>query len=229
MKKLKALVTFFKRVFSYFDEQKIAVYTSPVNQKIEVCWVNGVKVLNVGNANYSFGSLNKTFRKTFRAIPLKVHEFSRILILGNAAGGTASILRNEYGFEGRIHGVELDEKITMIARAHFPQGYQATDKVFHQDGLKFVGEAPSGGYDLIIFDIYHDLDVPEHLQTDNFAGEMHRILQNKGMIIYNKVVRSSKTKQEAEALEKTLGSVFADFRKLSFGNFTENRMFVCRK
>lgn len=229
MTRLMTIREFLIKGLSFLEEQKVAVFESPVNQKIEVCWVNGVKVLNVENANYSFGSLNKTFRKTFRAVPLNTEEFSRVLILGNAAGGTASILRNEYGFEGTIHGVEVDELIIKIAKDHFQDGYKATDYVFHEDGLEFVRRTVDGAYNLIIFDIYNDLDVPPPFQTDKFVGELHRILQKNGMIIYNKVVRSSETKQEAAALEKSLKNVFPHFRKLSFGNYTENRMFVCRK
>ncbi len=217
------------RLVSFFDEQKVAEIDSEVNHKLDVSWVNGVKVLNVENANYSFGSLYKTFRKTFNAAEIENTSFGKVLILGNAAGGAAYLLRKEYGFEGTIHGVELDKKIIEISKMHFPDGYAAADKVFNEDGYEFVMKLDEETYDFVIFDIYKDLEIPGKFQTREFIERLHRIMARNSMLIYNKVIRSRKTKTEGEFLESTMQQLFSDFRVISIGNFTENRMFVCRK
>jgi len=229
MKFLSSLSIAFTRLASFFDEQKVEVVDSKVNGKLEVVWVNGVKVLNVAHANYSFGSLYKTFRKTFQAVAIEKENFNKVLILGNAAGGTAHLLRHEYHFEGEVHGVELDEKISEVAQKHFPQGYAATDKIYNEDGYNFVMNLKDEVYDLVVFDIYHDLEIPDKFHTQSFIVSLHRIMKKDSLLIFNKVVRSRKTKQEAGFLEAVMKQQFSDFRKITIGNITENRMFVCRK
>lgn len=229
MKYLASLSYVFTRLASFFDEQKVEEFDSEVNGKLEVAWVNGVKVLNVANANYSFGSLYKTFRKTFQAVAIEKENFNKVLILGNAAGGTAHLLRNEYHFEGEIHGVELDEKITAVAQKHFPEGYMATDKIYNEDGYNFVMNLENEVYDFVVFDIYHDLEIPDKFHTQFFIESLHRIMKNDSILIFNKVIRSRKTKQEAEFLEAVMKKLFSDFRKITLGTISENRMFVCRK
>lgn len=229
MKFLPSLARTIKRFASYIDEQKEATFDSEVNDQLEISWVNGEKVLNVCTANYSFGSLYNTFRRAFRAAGLKNEKFSKVLILGNGAGGAAYLLRTEYGFDGVIHGVELDEKIIEISEEYFPYGYEATDRIFNEDGYDFVIRMEKETYDLIVFDIYKDLEIPEKFQDHKFVEELQRIMKKHGLLIFNKVVRSRKTKQEAADLEQIMPQVFTDFKKSYFGNITENRMFVCRK
>lgn len=229
MKFLSGLSFAFTRFASFFDEQKVEEFDSEVNDKLEVVWVNGAKVLNVANANYSFGSLYKTFRKTFQAVAIEKENFDKVLILGNAAGGTAHLLRHEYYFEGEIHGVELDKKIIEVAQKHFPQGYAATNKIYNEDGYNFVMNLENEVYDFVVFDIYHDLEIPDKFHTQFFIKSLHRIMKNDSILIFNKVVRSRKTLQEAGFLEAVMKQQFSDFRKIILGNITENRMFVCRK
>ncbi|MCF8333893.1 MAG: methyltransferase domain-containing protein [Bacteroidales bacterium] len=229
MKLWLSFVRSVKRIASYINEQKEAAFDSEVNKEVEICWDNGKRVLNVCTANYSFGSLYKTFRRAFDAVGLKNEKFSEALILGNGAGGAAYLLRKEYNFEGRIHGVELDETIIEISRQYFPYGYKATDAIFHEDGYDFVLRVEEETYDFVVFDIYKELEIPEKFQDRKFVEELYRIMKKNGILLFNKVVRSRKTKREAVFLEEIMPQVFTHFKKISFGNITENRMFVCRK
>jgi len=229
MSVIASLLDFWLRIASFFRDQKVAEMDSEVNNKLEIEWVNGHKVLNVDNANYSFGSLYKTFRKTFDEVKIRREQFEKVLILGNGAGGTARLLRKVYKFDGIIHGVEIDKNIIEVSKKYFPEGYAATNRVFNEDGYDFVMNSDKTSYDFVVFDIYKDLEIPGKFQTQAFITKLHSFMAEKSILVFNKVVRSRKTKREAEFLASIMKKLFHDFRVVGIGNFTENRMFVCRK
>lgn len=224
-----SLLNLWLRIASFFNDQTVAEINSEVNNKLEIAWVDGHKVLNVENANYSFGSLYKTFRRVFNEIKIREEEFENVLILGNAAGGTAHLLRKVYKFDGIIHGVEIDKAITEVSKKFFPEGYAATDRIFNEDGYDFVMNSTKTSYDFIVFDIYRDLEIPGKFQSRVFITKLHSFMADKSILVFNKVVRSRKTKREADFLASIMNELFDDFHVVSIGNLTENRMFVCRK
>ena len=213
---------------SWFDEIPIESCESDLSGKVEVAWVNGRKVLNSERANYSFGSLYRVFQKTFRQIPLQSHAFDKVLILGFGAGGTALILRHDYAFTGTIHGVERDSKIIKLAGSHFPQGYASADKIFEADAYQFVQNCKPGSYDLVIFDVYVDLYIPEHFQQPAYIDALDAVMRKEGMLIYNKVMSGNPDKRHARELHEAMRSRFSSVQKLTQG-LQENLMFVCRK
>ena len=213
---------------SWFNEIPVDYSESSVSGRVEVVWVNGHKVLNSERANYSFGTLYSVFQKTFKKIHLKNNAFHKVLILGYGAGGTAKILRKDYAFEGIIHGIEQDNEIVEIAKKHFPEGYAAADEIFVTDAERFVQSCEPASYDLIIFDVYVDLYIPEHFQKPVFIHALDDMLTMDGMLIYNKVMSGNPDKKHARELYEAMGSRFSSVQKLTRG-LQENLMFVCRK
>ncbi|MFW5974817.1 MAG: spermidine synthase [Bacteroidota bacterium] len=217
-----------KKWLSWFGEIPVESRESEYSGKIEVVWVNGRKVLNSERANYSFGSLYRVFQKTFKQIQLEDYTFQRVLILGFGAGGTARILRHDYAFTGIIHGVELDSEVIQLAKSHFPQGYASADRIFETDADEFVRNSKPAFYDLIIFDVYVDLYIPEYFQQPAFINALQAILSNDGMLIYNKVMSGNPDKRLARELYEAMRLRFSSVQKHTRG-LQENLMFVCRK
>ena len=58
-------ITFFQKLFSYILPVSILKTKSEFNSSLEVTVENGKLVLNSANANYSYGSLFKIFKKAF--------------------------------------------------------------------------------------------------------------------------------------------------------------------
>lgn len=213
---------------SWFNEIPVVSRESDISGKVEVVWVNGRKVLNSERANYSFGTLYRVFQKTFNMIHLENISFHKILILGYGAGGTAQILREDYKFKGIIHGVEHDREIVEIAKTHFPDGYNAADEIFITDAQRFVQQCQPAFYDLVIFDVYVDLYIPEQFQKSAFIAALDAALNKGGMLIYNKVMSGNPDKKHARELHEAMRSRFSSVEKLTRG-LQENLMFVCRK
>jgi spermidine synthase len=195
---------------------------------LEVVWVNGRKVLNCSQANYSFGTLYEVFRRTFNEVKLNEVFFDKVLILGYGAGGTAQLLREEYGFKGKIDGVEVDEKIISLTKKHFPDGFRAADNLYHSDAADFMRNARDSTYDMLIFDVYVDLYIPDFFQSPRFIKRLHSVLKPGGMLIYNKVMAGRADKQNADDILEAIRHTFFD-GGVSIYNFEENRMFVARK
>jgi|AntRauTorckE6833_2_1112554.scaffolds.fasta_scaffold00990_11 spermidine synthase len=217
-----------RRICSYFDDVKVVTTESDHSGLLEVVWTNGRKVLNCDHANYSYGSLYKVFQHTFKALHLQKEQFSNVLILGYGAGGTAQILREEYQFSGTIHGVEVDEAVIRLSEEYFPEGYAAADRIFHADALDFVRALQKPVYDLVIFDVYIDLFIPEPFQQEQFVRQLNEILLPGGLMIYNKVMAGKPDERRARSLQEALGEWFATTEVIT-KNLKENRMFVARK
>lgn len=217
-----------KRWLSWFDEILVESRESYLSGKVEVAWVNGRKVLNSERANYSFGTLYRVFQKTFKMIHFEKKAFRKILILGYGAGGTAQILREDYAFKGIIHGVEQDPEIIKLAKSHFPQGYASADRIFEADAEQFIASCRPDSYDLVIFDVYVDLYIPEHFQQPAFIDALDAVIRKEGMLIYNKVISGNPDKRLVQELHEAMRLRFSSVQKLTRG-LQENLMFVCRK
>lgn len=218
---------FIRKIGSYFREIKVDSARSPENDLLEVVWVNGRKVLNCSQANYSYGTLYEVFQRTFNEVQLKNVFFDKVLILGYGAGGTAQLLRNEYGFIGTIDGVEVDEQVIRLAEEHFPDGFNAADNLYHSDAADFMRRAENASYDMVIFDVYVDLHIPEFFQSSRFFQRLNDVLKPGGMLIYNKVMAGRADKQNAEQIKLAIKNTFPSGAGIF--NFEENRMFVARK
>lgn len=223
-----SLQDLFRKLMSYFTEVRIDSAESADGDMLEVVWVNGRKVLNCSQANYSFGTLYEVFRRTFNQVKLKEVFFDKVLILGYGAGGTAQLLRKEYGFMGKIDGVEVDEKIISLTKKHFPDGFRAADNLYHSDAADFMRNAHDSAYDMLIFDVYVDLYIPDFFQSPRFIKRLHSVLKPGGMLIYNKVMAGRADKQNADDILEAIRHTFFD-GAVSIYNFEENRMFVARK
>lgn len=216
------------KILSFYDEVIIEQRKSCYDDTLEVVWVNGRKVLNCAQANYSYGTLLKIFRKTLKQIRFEKEEITTLLILGYGAGGTGQLIREAYDYKGIIHGVELDQQVVELTKKHFPKGYAAADELFICDALAFVERQDAPAYDMIIFDVYVDLFIPEHFHQEAFIRKMHDILNPNGLLLFNKVIATKPDIKKVERLQAILENQFASTQILSKG-LEANRMFVCRK
>lgn len=102
------------------------------------------------------------------------------LILGMGSGTFANML-NESFPNGKITGVEIDEKIIKLAKKYFD--LPNTVEII-QDDARFALKSLDK-YDLILVDAYKDITVPFQMTTTEFFKEVEKHLQDDGVLVVN--------------------------------------------
>lgn len=189
---------------SYMNTFIIETITSKHNPELEVVLVNGRYQLNAGNVNYSFGPLHDAFRRYFHLDIPQLLDGSKVLILGFGAGSVAYILREEYGFQGMITGVEWDEQIIYLAKKHFYLEKLPHIEIINTDAWDFL-EQNTKAYDLIIVDLYYEDTVPEKFERQEFIQWLYNALTINGKIVFNKLQGDDGA---------SVWDLFAKFRKI---------------
>lgn len=165
-------------------------YIWPMTKKIksvhsgilEVTWLNGKKVLDSKNANYSYGSLEKVLE--YGLSLSKAERSSAVLVLGLGGGSVLSLLRKKFKYTGKITAIEIDPAVIDIALTEFDiEQYEPLELVC-EDALKFVQNS-SAQYGLIIIDIFIDIHVPPEFFSTQFWNNIARLLEDKGEVIFN--------------------------------------------
>ncbi len=86
--------------------------------------------------------------------------------------------------EARVDVVEIDPKVTQVAREHL--GLKDYDglRAIHMDGRQYVSEKVAPGtYDLVIQDAVNDLSVPAHLMTKEYNDAVKATLRPDGVYL----------------------------------------------
>jgi spermidine synthase len=161
---------------------------STYNGVLEVTWVDGKKVLNTKNANYSFGALHKVMRFALKKIDLK--EKDTVLLLGLGGGSVINILRQELRQNNSIDAIEIDPVIIEVARNEFGLGSYSSVNVTCIDAYKYV-ERDTKLYDLVIIDLFIDNNIPLKFCENKFWKNIYRITDFNGSIIFNVLIKTN--------------------------------------
>lgn|GEM_PF-217934 len=181
---IRPVLTFLRHIWSFILGVKLHEYHSRLSGRLELWLINGHKVLNSENTNYSFDSLHRVFQKAFRELQIEKTPPENVLILGFGAGSVASILRHEYHFQCCITGVDADPLLLQIADEHF--GMQASPllQLHCADAAGFIA-TDTNTYDLIVTDVFIDIHVPESVTEAEFFHNCYRALKPGGTFLMN--------------------------------------------
>ena len=197
--------------------KKALSYLWPLTKKIssthsgtlEVTWLNGKKVLDSKNANYSYGSLERVL--DFGLSHTKADRNSEILVLGLGGGSVLSLLRKKYKYSGKITAVEIDPEVIKIAENEFRIQDHAPLELICEDALKFV-EHTSTKYGLIIIDIFIDIKVPLQFYSPGFWQNIPKLLNEDGTVLFNAGIHSANEEEIFQLTENP--ALPLTFRKL---------------
>jgi spermidine synthase len=172
--------------------QKIISYVYPLTKKfksdfngdLEVTIIDGRKVLDSANANYSYGSLQRILKFALQQISLA--EVNNVLLLGLGGGSVIETLRQEIGFPGHIVAVDIDPVIIKIAHDEFGVINSGKLQITCADALDFVRTAKAR-YDLIIVDLFIDTKIPDKFLLLDFWQNVQRRMSLQGTIIFNTI------------------------------------------
>lgn len=192
-----------RHIWSYILGIKLEEYTSAVSGKLELWLINGKKVLNSINANYSFDALHKVFQLTFRQVNLEIPNNSHVLILGFGCGSVAHILQKEYGLDCKITGVDLDPLLFELAEKHFDIHPSNKLQFVTADAAKFITQIQQK-YNLIVVDIFVDDKVPPIFTEKEFIENTIKCLAPQGMFFMNIITSNEDGLQQFDKVMQTL-------------------------
>ncbi len=147
-----------------------------------------------------------------------------ILVLGMGTG-TYATQCSRYFESVNVEGVEIDRKITDLAREHFelPENVKVTT----YDGRAFLqGISKDTEYDVIMVDAYQDITIPFQMSTCEFFTLVKDHLTADGVMVVNMNMRSDGQDGINEYLADTIASVFSEVYTVDVENNTNRELFA---
>lgn len=112
-------------------------------------------------------------------------DFEKSLMIGGAGYSFPQNYLVSYP-GASIDVVEIDPRMTELAREHFRLVDHPQLRIIHEDGRVFVNRAPGGEYDAVLMDAFGSLfSVPHQLTTLEAVRNIYRVLDDKGVAILN--------------------------------------------
>lgn len=162
---------------------------------------------------YSDGALHTAMHKATGEPTMGYIAHSPTLLLAQPEGKSALVLGMGGGSFGRIFGegagvevefVEIDPVVVEMAKEHFR--FEDDDKVFVDDGRRFLARNPGRTWDYIYVDTYIGYSIPFHLSTREFFAELKRHLAPGGVVGLNIAARPDDPL--TRSIYRTLRTVF---------------------
>ena len=201
----------FNRLLSFFFPITLVKTRGQHGQSLDIRLENGRKVLNSSNANYSFGSLHGIWKVALKKVKIKDNE--KVLVLGGGTGSIPEIIHVERMVDAEITLVEYDAVVIRLGQDHFD--LKASDRlhIVHADAFDHCVKC-SDLYDLILIDIFDDLNVPKELCAPEFWHDLTRMVGKHGAVILNTIEHETSNMSLLSELSATLhGTVFDVERK----------------
>lgn len=149
-------------------------------------------------------------------------EHMDILVLGMGSGTYAGQCK-QYFLQAEVEGVEIDEKITKLARTYF--SLPEDIKVTTYDGRAYI-HAVKKKYDVIMVDAYQDITIPFQMSTVEFFREIKSHLKEDGVMVVNMNMKSDKEGTINDYLSDTIASVFPEVYTVDVVGSTNRELFA---
>ncbi len=151
-----------------------------------------------------------------------VEPQDEILILGMGTGTFAKqCLR--YFEDIQVEGVEIDEKITGLARKYFE--LPESVKVTTYDGRAYL-MAVDKKYDVIMVDAYQDITIPFQMSSLEFFTMVKEHLTEDGVMVVNMNMHSQEKGNINEYLSDTIATVFPYVYTADVAGSTNRELFA---
>ncbi len=149
-------------------------------------------------------------------------EAPTMLILGMGTG-TYAVQCREYFPEIATEGVEIDEKITALAREffHLPEDIPVTT----YDGRAFLNVC-ADRYDVIMVDAYQDITIPFQMSSAEFFTLVREHLKPGGVMVVNMNMHSDAPDNINDYLADTISAVFPFVQTVDVPGTTNRELFA---
>lgn len=193
-----------KKLFSYIWPNTRR-FPSAINGTLEVTYVNGKKVLDTENANYSYGSLQKILEIGLTKVDLNAVE--NILLLGMGGGSVIHSLQNTFEYSKNIVAVEIDPEVIKLAKEEFGITSSKKLQIIEGDAFQFVKNSTEK-FQLIIIDLFIDTNVPPIFYGKEFCENVANSIQSNGSFIFNVGMNLKKNSNTLESVTSYFGDNF---------------------
>ena len=163
------------------------------------------------------GELTGMYYDYALAAPL-LTDGKKILILGMGTGTFAEQCK-KYFPDSKIKGVEIDEKITALAKKYF--NLPSDMEVFTYDGRAFL-QSDKNIYDVILVDAFQDISPPFQMSSIEFFALVKNHLDKSGVMVVNMNMRGDIN----EFLTDTIGKNFSAIRTIDARGVTNKVLFA---
>ena len=167
------------------------------------------------------GGLTGMYYDYALAAPL-LTDGKKILILGMGTGTFAEQCR-KYFPDAQITGVEIDEKITALAKKYFALPEEVAVATY--DGRAFL-QADENFYDVILVDAFQDISPPFQMSSTEFFSLVKNHLAADGVMVVNMNMRASGAGNINEYLTDTIGKNFPAVRTVDARSVTNRILFA---
>ncbi|MBI3235580.1 MAG: methyltransferase domain-containing protein, partial [Bacteroidetes bacterium] len=144
------------------------------------------------------------------------------------AGSIASILQDEYMQNCRIVGVEFDQVIIKLAHQYFSLDRFKDIELIHYDALEYVKKSDLK-FDLIAIDLFINDYTQDIYATKEFIEYLKPLLNEGGLIVYNRMVSSVETENQATAIAIYFMEVFGVGQLIKYDNGGGHNWFVVNR
>lgn len=192
---------------------------------LELTYEQGRLVVNSAGGNQSFGSLHRVWRDALDHFMPDGPGPRQVLVVGLGAGSVVHLLRTERGITAPITAVQDDPLMLRWDRTHFGLRAWPHLTVLEADARKALAGMPER-FDLVLVDLFTDLDVPPWAGSDAFLDLLHARTAAGGMLLFNTIPHDPAGRATSERIGAGL--------RLRFGRVEEqgyeglNRMFIAR-
>ncbi len=125
------------------------------------------------------------YLKYYRLANFFVSNLKESLVIG---GGVYSLPKDyiKRNPDAHIDVVEIDPKLTELARKYFNFNDDPRIAIYHEDGRTFLNKASPNYYDCIFLDAFNShLTIPFHLTTKEVAKSVYNSLNDEGIVMAN--------------------------------------------
>ena len=167
------------------------------------------------------GGLTGMYYDYALAAPL-LADGKNILILGMGTGTFAEQCK-KYFPSAKVTGVEIDEKITALAKKFFDLPEEV--EVVTYDGRAFL-QADKNFYDVILVDAFQDISPPFQMSSTEFFSLVKNHLAAGGVMVVNMNMRASGAGNINEYLTDTIGKIFPAVKIVDAHGVTNRLLFA---
>ena len=122
-----------------------------------------------------------------------------------------------------MEGVEIDEKITALAREYF--ALPESVKVTTYDGRAFLNVIDEK-YDVIMVDAYQDITIPFQMSSVEFFTLVKEHLEQDGIMVVNMNMRGESEGNINQYLADTISQVFGQVYTVDVSGSTNRELFA---
>jgi spermidine synthase len=212
------------RLFSWLwpvSEERVEGHFGP----LEVRWENGRRVLNSAGANQSFGSLHRVWQGVLPQVVKGDRLPASVLMLGFGGGSALQVLRQELGVKAPVTAIEIDPVVLGLAERYFGSSSDAGLQVLTGDATILL-HGLRERYDLILVDLFDDLDLARGVDTNGFAHALRDRCAEDGVVCFNTVAYDERASVRCQRVHDHLAKAFLTVEERVFEG--QNRLFIAR-